>query len=77
MALPVSPTKLFIAANSPQSILNVRAHRPQNVVHYVNLFVVRRARRFVFAHDRSQDAFIKSYIHTRMEPTPLFPSFRQ
>jgi Protein of unknown function (DUF4238) len=78
IALPISPTKLFIAANSPQSISNVRAQRPQNVVHNVNLFVVSHARRFVFAHDRSQDAFIKSHIHTGMETTPFFfPSFRR
>jgi hypothetical protein len=75
MALPISPTKLFLAANSPQSIMNVRGQKPEKVIREVNLFVVSRARRFVFAQDESQESFIKKRIHTAMEPTPLFPSF--
>ena len=55
--------------------MNVRKLKPEKVIREVNLFVVSRARRFVFAHDESQAGFIKKRIHTAMEPTPLFPSF--
>lgn len=75
ISLPISPTKLFLASNNPQSISNVRLLAPQVVARNVNLWVVSRARRFVFAHDKSQASFIEKHIHANMEPTPLFPSF--
>jgi hypothetical protein len=75
IAVPIGPTKLFIAANSAQSISSTRAKKAEYVVKEVNRGVVSRARRFVFAHDQSQADFVKKYIHKRMEPTPLFPSF--
>jgi hypothetical protein len=74
IALPISPTKLFLAANISESIMNVRKLKPEKVIREVNLFVVSRARRFGFASDDSQQSFIKKHIHTAMEPTPLFPS---
>ena len=43
ISLPVGPTKLFLAANSPRSISNVRARRAEYVVKEVNRFVVSRA----------------------------------
>jgi hypothetical protein len=73
ISLPISPTKLFLAANSAQSIINVRKLKPEKVIREINRFVVARARKFVFAHDASQVSFIKKHIHTGMEPTPLFP----
>jgi hypothetical protein len=73
ISLPVSPTKLFFAANSVESISKVMQANRQMVVNDVNLFVVSRARKFVFADDDSQASGIKSHIHTAMEPTPLFP----
>jgi hypothetical protein len=77
ISLPIGPAKLFLATNSPQSISNVRAQRPEYVVKEVNKFVVSRARRFVFAQNESQAGFVKKYIHKNMEPTPLFPRFSQ
>jgi hypothetical protein len=74
IAVPIGPTKLFITANSPQSISSVRAKKSEHVVKEVNRGVVSRARRFVFAHDQSQADFVKKYIHKNMEPAPLFPS---
>ncbi|MCG2639412.1 MULTISPECIES: DUF4238 domain-containing protein [Bradyrhizobium] len=71
IALPISPTKLFLAANSPQSIMNVRSQKSEKVIREVNLFVVSRARRFVFAQDESQTIFIKKRIHTAMESAPI------
>jgi hypothetical protein len=37
------------------------------------MFVVSRARRFVWAQDKSQMRFIKNHMSKNMEPTPLFP----
>lgn len=77
ISLPIGPTKLFLAANSPQSISNIRAKKADYVVKEVNKYVVSRARKFAIARDMSQADFITKYIHKNMEPTPLFPSFNE
>jgi hypothetical protein len=38
-----------------------------------NRFIVGRSRRFVWAHDQSQTAFIEKHMSMRMEAAPLFP----
>jgi hypothetical protein len=40
----------------------------------VNGFVVGRARRFVWASDRTQENFVGDRMSTEMEPLPLFPN---
>jgi hypothetical protein len=73
ISLPISPNKLFFASNNSEAISSVRALKPRVVARQVNLWVVSRARRFVFAHDGSQASFVEKYIHANMEPTPLLP----
>jgi hypothetical protein len=72
--LPISPTKLFVAVNAPDRLRQLRALLARDIVHNSNRFLVGRARRFVWAHDRSQGAFIAKHMSQRMEPTPLFPN---
>ena len=73
VSMPISPTKLFVAANSPGGLDNLRRVKPREIVQHVNLFIVSRARRFVWALDESQQRFIENHMSKNMEPTPLFP----
>ncbi|MGA2995988.1 hypothetical protein [Bradyrhizobium sp.] len=52
----------------------VRAQKPVDLVARVNGFVVGRARRFVWASDRTQENFVGDRMSTEMEPLPLFPN---
>lgn len=72
--LPISPTKIFVAVNTPDRLQRLRALPPREIVHNSNRFLVGRARRFVWAHDQSQRTFIEKHMSQRMESTPLFPN---
>ena len=50
-SLPKSLTKLFVAANSSTGLDKLRRVKPHDIVEHVNLFVVGRAQRFVWAQD--------------------------
>jgi hypothetical protein len=71
--LPISPTKIFVGANTRDRLQRLRALRPRELVHNSNRFLVGRARRFVWANEASQTDFVAKHMSTRMEPTPLFP----
>jgi hypothetical protein len=73
-SIPVSPTKLFVAANQQQTIQNLGNLPPGEIAQHVNLFVVSRARKFVWASDESQSDFIGQRMSKAMEPTPFFPN---
>src|SRR4029077_12890504 len=77
VSMPISPTKLFVAANSSASVDNLRRVKPREIVHPVNLFIVGRARRFVWTQDETQRRFIGNHMSKSLEPTPLFPSIGQ
>ena len=77
LALPLSPTKLFIAANDEEIFEKMRRSKPLDIVFRVNSFVAARARRFVWAQDRLQEQFIGKMMSTKLEPTPLFPTLSQ
>jgi hypothetical protein len=73
VGLPISPRKLFIAANSDRTIADLTGVNGKEVMQRSNVFVASRARRYVYAIDRSQDRFIRNRMSTDMEPIPLFP----
>jgi Protein of unknown function (DUF4238) len=77
VSIPISPTKLFVAANSPASLDNLRRLKPREIVQHVNLFSAGRARRFVWAQDETQRRFIENHMSKNLEPTPLFPGIGQ
>ncbi|MCK1455198.1 DUF4238 domain-containing protein [Bradyrhizobium sp. 35] len=72
--LPISPTKLFLAANDEKSLKLVAAQKPLDMVERVNRFVAGRARRFVWADSEAQENFVGATMSTEMEPLPLFPN---
>lgn len=72
--LPISPTKLFVAANEENSLKLVGAQKPLDLVERVNMFVAGRARRFVWADSEAKEDFVAATMSTEMEPLPLFPN---
>jgi hypothetical protein len=74
ITLPISPTKLFVAANNQQTLNQLWRRKPLEIVSQVNTDLVERARRFVWAYDESQTAFIQKYMSTGLEPMPFFPT---
>jgi hypothetical protein len=74
VSIPISPTKLFVAANAEATFDRLRRRDPEDLVRHVNLYIVSRARRFVWAQDASQERFIANRMSTALEPTPLFPN---
>jgi hypothetical protein len=73
VSIPISPTKLFVAANDEATFDKLRTN-PGELVSHVNTYVVSRARRFVWAQDRSQERFVENRMSTKPEPTPLLPN---
>jgi len=75
--MPISPTKLFVAFNGPQRLPYLRelnSRRPQEIVGLANRRTVERARRYVWAQDSSQQAFIGKHMGKKLESLPLFPN---
>jgi hypothetical protein len=75
--MPISPTKLFVAFNGPQWLPDLRelnSRRPHEIVALANKRTVERARRYVWARDSSQEAFIGKHMGKKLEPVPLFPN---
>jgi hypothetical protein len=70
--LPISPTKLFVAANTDKSLSEFSKGKPSDVVKRVNEIIVARARRYVYARDDWQRDFIKRTMSSKMEPSPIF-----
>jgi hypothetical protein len=59
IAMPISPTKLFLATNNKQTYSQICAHQKE-LVRKVNQKVVGRAKYFVGARDTSQKRFIEN-----------------
>jgi hypothetical protein len=72
--LPISPTKLFVAANDAKSLDMIGGQKPLDLVRRVNAFVVGRARLYVWARGKSLEAFVSTQMSTNMEPLPFFPN---
>lgn len=73
IAMPISPTKLFLATNNSYTYNRVRALQKE-LVRKVNQKVVGRARYFVGARDTSQNRFIENRFRRESETsvTELF-----
>ncbi len=72
--LPINPTMLFLAVNDRRTLGVFHGMKCDELVRNANKFCVRRARKFVWADDQSQERFIKNNISKDMEPTPLLPN---
>jgi hypothetical protein len=73
IALPVSPTKLFFAVNSPSTLKALLDGSTLSLVERTNEQLVTRARRYVWASDSWQEWYVRTNMGKRKEPTPLFP----
>jgi hypothetical protein len=74
VVLPISPTKLFVAANDEKSLEKIGAQTALDLVRRVNSFVVSRARLYVWARDQSLEPFIHARMSADMEMPPFFPN---
>jgi hypothetical protein len=73
LSLPISPTRVFVAVNEDATLLKLQRAKPDDLVRDINTYVTSRARRFVWAQDTSQEAFIDNTMSTKLEPKPLLP----
>lgn len=73
IALPVNPTKLFIAVNSLGTFEGFTRGTTLALVERMNAFTVTRARRYVWARDPWQESYVRQNMGKSKEPTPLFP----
>lgn len=64
IALPASPTVLFVAANDSSFAGTLAGRKQTGVVKLVNKDVVSQARKYVWAKDESQLEFVRRYIGT-------------
>jgi hypothetical protein len=60
--LPISPTKLFVAANDRSLFRSVERMSPSDSTQQVNLLVASNAKRYVYATDDFQRNFIDRYF---------------
>jgi len=60
LAIAISPTNLFLAANDKQTTREIHAYNPLDVVRSYNKQVVRNAIKYVWAHDHSQVALVRA-----------------
>jgi uncharacterized protein DUF4238 len=77
IALPLSPTVLFVASNNSGLLETLNKHDPSKVVRMMNLAIVSQARERVFSVDDSQFAFVKHHFGTAQPSTLLPDSPRQ
>jgi hypothetical protein len=73
VALPIAPTKLFVAVNDSKLFRTFAQSAPEKIVRLSNSFIVPRARKYVWANDDSQASFVQKHMSKGMESTPLFP----
>ncbi len=77
IALPLSPTALFVASNNAGLLDTLGKHDPSKVVRMMNLATVSQAHERVFGVDDSQLAFVKHHFGTAQLAPPLPDSPRQ
>lgn len=71
VAMLLSPSKVFIAANGKHNIDYIRSCSPNELVHKNNKLVVEQARKFVWGADASLAEFVEKYMSTRLEKLPV------
>jgi hypothetical protein len=77
VALPISPTHLFIAVYERSVLGHLKRLPPKRLVHTCNKETVSRARRFVWARDAKQTEFVRKHMSTRMVAPPFFPTMTE
>ncbi len=75
-ALPISPTRLFLAATTVDFARQFAALRPGKIVRETNRLVLRQARKYVYAIDGSHLADVRREMGKQSPPTILGPMTR-
>ena len=70
IAIPLSPTMLFLGVNSKSTLETIQAMPDRDVVFNCNRQVVRRAVKYVWTQDHSNDALIKSQMSEDAKDDP-------
>ena len=70
IATPISPTRIFLAANDPRLASVIRNLSPTSVAKSLNKLVVAQAHEFVWSQDEQQLAFVEKHIGTA-PPAPV------
>lgn len=68
-AIPLSPTRLLVAAHEDETLRLIKGLSAKDLVTSVNSWIVERAKRFVGATDRKQDRFVRN----RFGKSPIDP----
>jgi hypothetical protein len=76
LAMPLSPTMLFVAANTQQTMDSLRSMNPHDIVYVCNKTTVRRAVKYVWAQDQTHDALITSEMSKDANDPSLFSGER-
>jgi Protein of unknown function (DUF4238) len=76
VTIPLTPTKLFIAVNDPASLPMIQKRPAREVIERINLSLVSRARRYVWARDNSQREFIEANMSNSMDQSPFYPQLQ-
>lgn len=74
IAMPLSPTKILVAATSDRTRAMVDAIQPKLAVRIMNKLAVQRAQHCVIARDRAQDYFIRKHFGANPIPPFLSPN---
>jgi hypothetical protein len=77
IALPLSPTALFVASNNDGLIDTLARHDPSKLVRMMNMATVTRARDYVWSVDDSQHAFVRHHFGAAPATAQLSDSPRQ
>jgi hypothetical protein len=62
LALPISPSKLFVACNTPRQETLIRVQPRPALVKFVNRHVVRRAVKYVWNTDKAEIDFVDKHL---------------
>jgi hypothetical protein len=77
VALPLSPTALFVASNNESLLEKLTRHDPSKLVRMMNMATVTRARDYVWSVDDSQHAFVRHHFGAAPATAQLSDSPRQ
>lgn len=77
VALPLSPTALFVASNKEGLIDTLARHDPSKLVRMMNMATVTRARDYVWSVDDSQHTFVRHHFGAAPVTAQLSDSPRQ
>jgi len=77
LAMPLSPTKLFVAANTQETMNSLRRMNPHEIANACNITTVRRAVKYVWAHDHTHSELISSLMSRDAGDPSMFEGPRQ